>query len=138
MTRRRWTIALIAAVGVTAIVMVVPAVAGAGDFLTNGTLTPSSPTNCSAGWGAGCASSGYANWEYVAVHKKGGDRMALGMQDPPSEGSVFHYFTYGSAGNGFTYTLSNAELQADGYNNPFCAYYSGTNTTVYYCSKSNS
>lgn len=135
MTRRRWTIALIAAVGVMAIAVIAPAVAGAGQFF-NGTLTPSSPTNCSAGWGAGCASSGYADWQYVTLNKHTGDRVALGMQDPPSEGSVFHYFTYGSAGNGNTYTLSNAQLQADGYNNPFCAYYSGTNSSVT-CSKSN-
>jgi hypothetical protein len=129
LTWRRRSYAFIALLGVTAIAAIVPAMAAAGTFF-DGTVSPSSPTGCIAGWGAGCAQSGYSYWNYVTLQKHTGDRVALGMQDPPSEGSVFHYFTYGSAGNGHSYTLSKYDLQVNGYNNPFCAYYSGSNSSV--------
>jgi hypothetical protein len=118
-----WALAL---VGVAAVAAIAPAIASAGLFFS-GTLSPSSPTACKAAWGAGCAQSGFNNWYAVVLSKHTGDRVALGMRGTDG---TFYFFTYGAGGNGHTYTLTKFDLGAPGYNQGFCAYYSGNSSSV--------
>lgn len=116
-----------AALGIfTALAFAAPTAANAGQFF-NGTLSPSSPTGCSAAWGAGCAQSGFNYWYSVVLTKNTGDRVALGMRGTDG---TFYFFTYGATANGHTYTLTKFDLGAPGYNQGFCAYYSGSNSSV--------
>lgn len=120
--RRRGT-RLAAVIGiVTALALAAPTAASAGQFF-NGTLTPSSPTQC----GSGCAGAGFNYWYAVTLTKNTGDRVALGMEGTDG---AFYYFTYGATANGHTYTLTKYDLSAPGYNQAFCAYFSGTNSSV--------
>jgi hypothetical protein len=124
---RRWSrhrMAVLAAA--ISLVGAVPAAATAGQYFS-GTLSPSSPTGCSGAWGAGCAESSYDYWNYSTLHKISGDRVAMGFID--FYGS-FVYVTYGATANGNTYTQSAAAWGVTEPDHGFCAYYSGTNSSV--------
>ena len=93
------------------------------------TLSSSSPTECQPAWGVGCAQNGFWNWDWSGMYKASGDSVTMGFRDTSGN----FYWTgsfYGSEWNGMDLHVTRSGTGAPSYNRAFCAYWSGTPSSV--------
>lgn len=106
--------------------------AGAGTYFGFNFLTPNSPTQCSTGWGYGCAQGGFNNWWTNQIEITSGGCTEIGFRDT---GGMF-YYAFGEQCHNpntpepevYQVTRTDAGVQAPPYNRPFCAFSSGNSS----------
>jgi hypothetical protein len=88
-------------------------------------LTVNNPNQC---W-AGCANSGFNNWDWSGVTKNSGDCIHIGFID--SVGFVYNLSpNYCSSWNGQSLHVTRTGVGAPQYNKGFCSYSSGNSSYV--------
>lgn len=91
-------------------------------------LSPTYPmAGCFSEWGAGCASSGYNNWDWSGIDKVSGGCITIGHLGGSPPTSDFYYIShYCSDWNGTTFHVTRSGVGAPLYNRAFCAYWDGS------------
>ncbi len=91
-------------------------------------LQPDYPTECKAAWGAGCANTGFNNWDWSGIAKVGGDCIAPGFRN--TSGQFYAPSTFCSGWNNSEFHITRTGAGAPAYNQVSCMYWSGAASYV--------